>query len=218
MSSKFGTSPPSEGGVPRFLSHRLSSGEIGGTDGKESAVAVAGGGSSSSSSVQVHPNVLREARCARGGGAGAAFGTMHNAAGKLPVRAVEAVETRDGRTLLLCLVSERGLDSEVRFFIVLLRLRVFFLISFLVYVRWCWLCWIFLSYLGVLFLVGKQVSADSTPRRRLALSRFFCTCSIMHASDAMIRRYLMEWAKARRSPKVLAVCNCLKLEIECTIL
>lgn len=36
------------------------------------------------------------------------------AAGKLSVRAVEAVETRDERTVLVCLVSERELPSEVR--------------------------------------------------------------------------------------------------------
>lgn len=36
------------------------------------------------------------------------------AVGKLSVRAVEAVETRDGRTVLVCLVSKRGLPSEVR--------------------------------------------------------------------------------------------------------
>lgn len=36
------------------------------------------------------------------------------AAGKLSVRAVEAIETRDGRTVLVCLVSERELPSEVR--------------------------------------------------------------------------------------------------------
>ncbi|CAN0386072.1 unnamed protein product, partial [Laminaria digitata] len=38
---------------------------------------------------------------------------MHIYPEKLLVRAVEAVEMRDGRTLLLCLVSERGLDSEI---------------------------------------------------------------------------------------------------------
>lgn len=40
------------------------------------------------------------------------------AAGKLSVRAVEAVETRDGRTVLVCLVSERELPSEVRHFLI----------------------------------------------------------------------------------------------------
>lgn len=43
------------------------------------------------------------------------------AAGMLSVRAVSAVEMRDGRTVLLCLVSERGLASEV---------MIFFLVSF----------------------------------------------------------------------------------------
>lgn len=50
--------------------------------------------------------------------AGAAFVAVHNAAEKLTVRAVESVEMTDGRTLLMCLVSERGLASEVRFFFV----------------------------------------------------------------------------------------------------
>ncbi|CAN0315591.1 unnamed protein product, partial [Ectocarpus sp. 12 AP-2014] len=40
-------------------------------------------------------------------------GTSRNAAGKLPVRAVEAFELRDGRTVLVCLASERELPSEV---------------------------------------------------------------------------------------------------------
>ncbi|CAN0097663.1 unnamed protein product, partial [Ectocarpus sp. 8 AP-2014] len=40
-------------------------------------------------------------------------GTSRNAAGKLPVRAVEAFELRDGRTILVCLASERELPSEV---------------------------------------------------------------------------------------------------------
>lgn len=136
----------------RFLPDRFSSGEIGGTDGKGSgaaAVTVAGG-RSSSSYVQVHPNALRESRCARGGGEGAAFGAMYNAAAKLLVRAVEAVDMRDGRTLLLCLVSERGLDSEVRLFGEQSRLLVccLFLPSFLGFTRFCWAylkCWGFSS-------------------------------------------------------------------------
>lgn len=41
-------------------------------------------------------------------------GTAKMSAGSLSVRAVEAVEIRDGRTILVCLVSERGLASEVR--------------------------------------------------------------------------------------------------------
>ncbi|CBJ30077.1 hypothetical protein Esi_0173_0017 [Ectocarpus siliculosus] len=40
-------------------------------------------------------------------------GTSRNAAGKLSVRAVEAFELRDGRTVLVCLASERELHSEV---------------------------------------------------------------------------------------------------------
>ncbi|CAM9765726.1 unnamed protein product, partial [Ectocarpus sp. 8 AP-2014] len=40
-------------------------------------------------------------------------GTSRNAAGKLSVRAVEAFELRDGRTVLVCLASERELPSEV---------------------------------------------------------------------------------------------------------
>ncbi|CAN0362474.1 unnamed protein product, partial [Ectocarpus sp. 12 AP-2014] len=40
-------------------------------------------------------------------------GTSRNAAGKLSVRVVEAFELRDGRTVLLCLASERELPSEV---------------------------------------------------------------------------------------------------------
>ncbi|CAB1109957.1 unnamed protein product [Ectocarpus sp. CCAP 1310/34] len=40
-------------------------------------------------------------------------GASRNAAGKLSVRAVEAFELRDGRTVLVCLASERELPSEV---------------------------------------------------------------------------------------------------------
>ena len=142
----------------RFLPDRYSSGEVGGTDGEGSgaaaaaaaaavAVTVAGGSSSSPSYVQVHPNVMREARCTRGGGGGAAFGTMRNAVEKLPVRAVEAVEMRDGRTLLLCLVAERGLDSEVRLLGEPWRLLVFicFFLPFLVFKGFHWTL---LGYLG----------------------------------------------------------------------
>lgn len=46
-------------------------------------------------------------------------GAAKIAAGNLSVRAVEAVEMRDGRTVLVCLVSERGLASEVGFCVAL---------------------------------------------------------------------------------------------------
>ncbi|CAN0126506.1 unnamed protein product, partial [Scytosiphon promiscuus] len=49
-------------------------------------------------------------RSPRGGNAASA---PKRAAGKLSVRAVEAVEIGDGRTVLVCLVSERELASEV---------------------------------------------------------------------------------------------------------